>query len=207
MITNSGLGEFRELLYIQLKPHDLVDLDQIPSPSLLFKLNRHKYSNLPSQSSHCTSSPPLQPYALHVSRTVHSSRYEGITIVYRKKRGNFPSPPWWHAVFCWHLQTPQRISREGFEADPGSTTAQSWTQGCNGLVLGFFFPPRFITLHLLTQGLSCLYTHLPHLAESFWQWDFPTISTIWLLERHNITKKIGDFTVHYLFQVTDKGTE
>lgn len=33
MITNSGLGEFRELLHIQLKLHDLVDLDEIPSPA------------------------------------------------------------------------------------------------------------------------------------------------------------------------------
>lgn len=33
MITNSGLGEFRELLNIQLKLHDLVDLDEIPSPA------------------------------------------------------------------------------------------------------------------------------------------------------------------------------
>lgn len=30
---------------------------------------------------------------------------------------------------------------------------------------------------------------------------------IWLLERGNITNKIGDVTVHYLFQVTDEGTE
>lgn len=145
MITNSGLEGFRELLHIQLKLHDLVDLDQLPSPSLLFKLNRHNYSNLPWQSSHCAfspfPSPPLQPLVLHVSQTVHNSRYGGITIVYRKKKKcNFPSSPWWHSVFAGTSKHLEEFQGEGPEADPWSTTALSWTQGCHGFMFGIFPP-------------------------------------------------------------------
>lgn len=129
----------------QLKLHDLVDLDQLPSPSLFFKLNRHNYSNLPWQSSHCAfspfPSPPLQPLVLHVSQTVHNSRYGGITIVYRKKNQcNFPSSPWWHSVFAGTSKHLEEFQGEGPEADPWSTTALSWTQGCHGFMFGIFPP-------------------------------------------------------------------
>lgn len=126
LITSSGLGEFRELLHIQLKLHDLVDLDQIPSPSLLFKLNRHNYSNLPSEQ-------PLHPFIFPFTFPVTSTTSPCSSCVkdciqfniwgyyhcLQKKGCNFLSSPWWHSVFCWHLQTPQRISR-------GRTQGRSW---------------------------------------------------------------------------------
>lgn len=145
MITNSGLEGFRELLHIQLKLHDLVDLEQLPSPSLLFKLNRHNYSNLPWQSSHCTfspfPSPPLQPLVLHVSRTVHNSRYGGITIVYRKKNNVTFHP---HPDDIQFLLAPPNTSKNFKGKDqrqiPGAP--QHWAEHKAAMVscLAFFLP-------------------------------------------------------------------
>lgn len=129
----------------QLKLHDLVDLDQLPSPSLFFKLNRHNYSNLLWQSSHCTfspfPSPPLQPLVLHVSRTVHNSRYGGITIVYRKKNNVTFHP---HPDDIQFLLAPPNTSKNFKGKDqrqiPGAP--QHWAEHKAAMVscLAFFLP-------------------------------------------------------------------
>lgn len=163
MITNSGLGKFRELLHIHLKLHDLVDLDQVPSPSLLFKLNRHNCSNLPSQSSHWH---PLHlPYHLlcYLHYNPCSSRLKDCTQFkiwgyyhcLQEKGCNFSSSPWWHSVFCWHPQTPQRTSK-------GRTWSRSWEHHSTELNTRLpwfsfwgFFPPLDSLLY------TCLHRDYP----------------------------------------------
>lgn len=115
----------------------------------------------------------------------------------------FPFSSWWYSTFCWCPQTLQRTFSNKTEGRCRElTAAQSRPQDWHGWGVRccLFSPlPRCTTLYLLIQRLSChLFTCLPYLVDSFWQWDFITISTIWLLERANIINRIGDFTVHYL---------
>lgn len=56
--------------------------------------------------------------AHHVSKTVHTVQDMGVLPLFTGK-SNFPPSPWWHSVFCWHIQTSQIISR-------GRIQGRSW---------------------------------------------------------------------------------